>query len=489
MELIQQAKGLLPLQIIFSMGALQDFDSFYQIKAANVTRIGPDCFNVSCDQYESDLDIQYITAIAVGIPTTFLAHPEGEWILDWAQQVATMNNPPLVNSISYGWPELEQCELTGECTTLGYNSVQYVMRTDDELKKLGTLGITVLVSSGDDGAASFYGSSGNCPIDATKYCPVGGCNYTSTACGAITIISIANNTQCFIPMGLSTDACIGIVSVQNFSDAVGQWAADNAECNINVDNDNDGNPHLYSTCTCDKLKQGTYFDLTFTAYVFNVSNGAVFTAEYPTSSPYVTSVSATQFLWNGETVSKEIPASITTHARITTGGGFSTFQPQPAYQGAAVNAYLKSGTPLPPAFAYNMSYRAYPDISFNGHNFLVSISNNSQDLDYCPCLQIPVDGTSASSPSLAGMISLINSQLLLNGTTPVGFINPAIYNLAMENPSAFIDINEGDNKCNRAYCCQYGWEAANGWDPVTGLGSPVFEQFLAYFLKTKKIIN
>lgn len=64
----------------------------------------------------------------------------------------------------------------------------------------------------------------------------------------------------------------------------------------------------------------------------------------------------------------------------------------------------------------------------------------------------------------------------------------------------FHDITEGNNNCNRAYCCQYGFRffiwgnyniytkffsAVSGWDPVTGLGTPNFNNMLEYTLKRK----
>jgi hypothetical protein len=48
------------------------------------------------------------------------------------------------------------------------SSKQYVDRTNTALQKLGVMGISVLVSDGDDGAASLGGATGNCPIDASK---------------------------------------------------------------------------------------------------------------------------------------------------------------------------------------------------------------------------------------------------------------------------------------------------------------------------------
>ncbi len=99
------------------------------------------------------------------IPTIFLNQPNNYWILQFAEDTESMINPPKLFSISYGWSELLQCEIASiNCQLLGYNSMQYVTRTNTELQKLGTMGISVLVSDGDDGAPSLGGASGTCPI-------------------------------------------------------------------------------------------------------------------------------------------------------------------------------------------------------------------------------------------------------------------------------------------------------------------------------------
>jgi hypothetical protein len=45
----------------------------------------------------------------------------------------------------------------------------------------------------------------------------------------------------------------------------------------------------------------------------------------------------------------------------------------PSWQQAAVKQYLNSGVALPNA-TFNPSNRAFPDISANGHNYLVQFS-------------------------------------------------------------------------------------------------------------------
>jgi len=77
-----------------------------------------------------------------------------------------------------------------------------------------------------------------------------------------------------------------------------------------------------------------------------------------------------------------------------------------------------------------------------------------------------VDGTSCSSPTFSGIVSLLNDQRLNAGKSSLGFLNPLFY----KNPSAFNDVTSGNNPG----CGTNGFNAAEGWDPVTGLGTPNF---------------
>ena len=191
------------------------------------------------------------------------------------------------------------------------------------------MGITVLVSDGDDGAPSFYAASGNCPLDPNIYCPVGGCDHNETSCGAVTIVHQKNGHRCVVPSGLGADECYYITQDPNAQTALDNFFAKNAKCNISVEADYSGMNHLYSSCTCDKLKTEVSHGYSVSGFVFNKKNGPVFVADYPTSSPYVTSVGASQFIINSNnSIVAEVACSIQTGALITTGGGFSEFQPQ-----------------------------------------------------------------------------------------------------------------------------------------------------------------
>ncbi|CAF1388931.1 unnamed protein product, partial [Didymodactylos carnosus] len=157
---------------------------------------------------------------------------------------------------------------------------------------------------------------------------------------------------------------------------------------------------------------------------------------YPASSPYITSVGGTQLVRGINGSCRYIPQASgicleeivaykndLTDCLITSGGGFSDYHSMPIWQKTFVQSYLTSAS------------------------------------------------TSASSPAIAGLFSLINDQRLKLGMKPLGFLNPLLYRLAKTNPEVFYDIITGKNNCNTQLCCQYGFKAQKGYDPVSGLGS------------------
>jgi len=83
-----------------------------------------------------------------------------------------------------------------------------------------------------------------------------------------------------------------------------------------------------------------------------------------------------------------------------------------------------------------------------------------------------VGGTSVAAPLWAGFTALVNQQGALNGNSPVGFINPALYAIA-NNPAtyaaSFHDITVGDNTWGGSPNL---FKAFPGYDLCTGLGTP-----------------
>jgi len=202
---------------------------------------------------------------------------------------------------------------------------------------------------------------------------------------------------------------------------------------------------------------------------------------FPTSSPYVTSVGATQFApastdpscysGSGPDLTytckvTEIACSSQTGALITSGSGFSNLFDTPSYQKDVVSVYL-SNVPSAQKSYFNLSGRGYPDISAVGHNIEVVWNGTVSNFD----------GTSASSPFCAGMVTLLNDIRLSQNKPPLGFINPLLYSL---NSSYFFDVTVGNNKCVPGQCTDYGFEASKGWDAVTGLGTPIFSNLAEY---------
>lgn len=218
----------------------------------------------------------------------------------------------------------------------------------------------------------------------------------------------------------------------------------------------------------------------------NQTAAQVFRPCYPTASPYATSVGATQFSTHAlpvcdMPVDGAAPPSCTHVGEracqsdlggvITSGGGFSDLDPRPPYQDAAVARFLATSPSLPNPEKFNSSGRSYPDISANGHSYLVVLGGELES----------IHGTSASTPVVAAILSLLNDRLLAAGKPPLGFVNPLLYSLADTHPQALRDVVVGSNECTAftppfTSCSEEAFTAQQGWDPVTGLGVPVFSE-------------
>jgi len=171
-----------------------------------------------------------------------------------------------------------------------------------------------------------------------------------------------------------------------------------------------------------------------------------FIPTFPAGSPYVTAVGGTAW-------TKESAADFSS-------GGFSNYWPRPAYQDAAVEAYLKQSG-LPDKSLYNATGAAFPDVSAQSSAFWIT---------YIGIPNPGVMGTSCAAPVFAGIVSLLNDARLQAGKSPLGFLNPILY----KNPQVLNDITSGSNPG----CGTNGFPATTGWDAVTGLGTPNFPKLL-----------
>ncbi|CAL1709472.1 unnamed protein product [Somion occarium] len=181
-------------------------------------------------------------------------------------------------------------------------------------------------------------------------------------------------------------------------------------------------------------------------------DGKLFNPSFPGGCPFITSVGATQLNPGANVTDPEVACEQV----IFSGGGFSNYFPIPDYQKEAVDSYLTNSPPPYPKDIWNSTgaSRAFPDISANGLVF----------------------GTSASSPVVGAILTAVNDARLAIGKTPIGFINPTIYSAGFRD--AFNDITSGTNPG----CRTFGFNATEGWDPVTGLGTPNFPKLLARWI-------
>lgn len=213
---------------------------------------------------------------------------------------------------------------------------------------------------------------------------------------------------------------------------------------------------------------------------------------WPANSPHVTAVSSTYMTRfatpdcvgpNATDCSHrsmgETAVSLRNGIFWTTGGGFSMAQDAPKWQAAEVKNYVRQHARNVPLDQYNSRGRGFPDVSSVGHGLIVYIKGKPT----------PVDGTSASAPIFAGLIQLITNARVRAGKRPLGFLNPWLYKMSRDTPSAFYDVTVGQNECGaynfQTLCCAEGFHAAKGWDAVTGLGTMQFPPALASALAMK----
>jgi hypothetical protein len=107
---------------------------------------------------------------------------------------------------------------------------------------------------------------------------------------------------------------------------------------------------------------------------------------------------------------------------LGSGGGFSWRFGLPDYQVGVTAAYITSASVAfsstwPPSASYNDTGRGYPDVA--------SLAQFGIPLcTYGGCSGS--GGTSASAPTVAGMLSLVNDARLDGALPPLGFINPRL---------------------------------------------------------------
>jgi subtilase family serine protease len=173
------------------------------------------------------------------------------------------------------------------------------------------------------------------------------------------------------------------------------------------------------------------------------------TVGFPVDVPWVTAVGGTSLSKSGGGFDESTWEG--------SGGGASQFFSQPDFQRGlpSTSQSLLGG------------HRGLPDVAADAdpNTGMAYYINGSWE---------QAGGTSASAPLWAGIVA-IGDQMAGHG---LGNINPGLYKLG-ESASAqqdFRDITSGDN--NNPTVPVQGYDAAPGWDPVTGWGAPMTDHLL-----------
>ena len=187
--------------------------------------------------------------------------------------------------------------------------------------------------------------------------------------------------------------------------------------------------------------------------------------DFPSSSPLALACGATRIDLSGTTLAGEAAWNqgfANTDPEVNTfgsvGGGISeVFTPPPTWQANLI---------LPPSVNPGApAGRGVPDVTGNGDpasGYTIRVDGK----------QAVIGGTSAVAPLWAGLIARINQAL----GKRVGFVNATLYS----NPAAFNDITAGNNRVSSQGGSEnLGYDATQGWDACTGLGSPKGNAVLA----------
>jgi len=135
--------------------------------------VGPN--NPSFPGGESTLDIEMVAGVAPANSNWFWLEQDDAWLYGFTVHFVNTTKAPDVSSISYSWYEGDQCEdgIGGlECKALGnVTSAAYVHRVNVEWQKVGLLGRSIVISSGDSGAHTRFDGGCQSPYLLAEFPP------------------------------------------------------------------------------------------------------------------------------------------------------------------------------------------------------------------------------------------------------------------------------------------------------------------------------
>eukprot|EP00944_MAST-04C_sp_MAST-4C-sp1_P012949 g12949.t1 len=462
---------------------------------------------------EASLDIQYIMGVAPGVKTEFWYFASMDFCGDlknWTSMLLANDDVPLVTSVSYGWQ--------GNLSQIGCHQAD-ITDIDNDFAKLAAKGITIIFASGDNGSgysppqpqcspgtgkqgmaytgdilqerrgiqsefqccymakSSPWTYSTNSGPSGNKYCGAG--NYKRDT-------ALTGEVSYDLPKNITAEICCQFAKAFNAQQPpnlrIKGWALvpteENGQIHCKLYRSVTGTiaitgaisvrgepPLLNTSCTLFKTINSTKSEEGSTSFT---PHGPLpktpLYPSWPASSPWVTAVGSTRFV--DQILGNEEMGT----DQFGSGGGFSSMFSAFKDQKNGIAAYFNIAPQLPPSDLFNKAGRATPDVAALGEGFQVIVGGTQQT-------QM---GTSASAPTFAAIVSLLNEVRLNGGKPSLGYLNPWLY----ANPTILTDIVKGNNAIGwEQLNLPYGFNCTKGYDPVSGLGTPDYEKMLHSAMK------
>ncbi|MBZ5503483.1 MAG: Ig-like domain repeat protein, partial [Acidobacteriia bacterium] len=397
---------------------VRDFRSMFGLAAKDPVIVldGPDPGIVGGVETEADLDVEWSGAVAPNatIDLVVAESTETSQGVDLAAEHVVDNNLAPILSESFGY-----CE-----AGLGAAGNQFYSQL---WQQAAAQGITVLISTGDSGAA--------------------GCDYSasfpSPAQYGLQISGIASTPY---------NVAVGGTDFNDLNNYAPYWNTTSPTTNATLES------------ALGYIPEMTWNDSCTNSETF-VLTGA------PSAEPNCNSASLNAFFVN--TIGGSGGKSSCINGNGTTLSSCTQGYAKPTWQ---------TGTGVPPD-----SLRDIPDVSLfaadglNGNFYIICESDATGGAPCSSSNFLGVGGTSASTPSFAGIMALVNQKTAARQ----GNANYILYKLAASTPSAFHDVTTGTiampcakgtlnctvNTSSDQYGVLSGYATTTGYDLATGLGT------------------
>jgi subtilase family serine protease len=190
--------------------------------------------------------------------------------------------------------------------------------------------------------------------------------------------------------------------------------------------------------------------------------------DWPATDPLVTAMGGTQ-LHLDATGNRFEPDSVWNDTNLfgspaATTGGLSTVFKRPAYQNSVAGAVG--------------SARGNPDISMSAAVDGAALVFLDAEAAQGPAGFYLIGGTSEATPEFAGIVAIAD-QVAGHG---LGLINPALYQMEAAHDPGIVDVTAGTNTVTfpqgGSVHTVRGWDAVNGYDLASGVGTIDAAQFV-----------